>query len=58
MLKILVKNIKQVKQNVDDKQAQMLEHMKVIKEDLRAEILTEVNKQFVEIKDLIAKESE
>lgn len=46
MLKILVKNIKLVKKNVDDKQVSMIEHMKVIKEELKEEILDEVKSQF------------
>jgi len=53
MLKILVKNIKIVKKNVDDRQVIMMEQMKQIKQELKEEILDEVTQQFTEIKDLI-----
>jgi hypothetical protein len=58
MLKILVKNIKLVKKNVDDKQVSMIEHMKYIKEELKEEILDEVKNQFKEIKDIMQKHHE
>lgn len=43
MIKILVKNLKQVTAGVNLKQVQIKEQMNIIKEDLKQEIIEEVN---------------
>ena len=43
LIKIVVKNLKQVKVNVDNKHTHMKEQMNIIKEDLKKEIIGEVN---------------
>lgn len=43
MIKILVKNLKQVTNGVNLKQVQIKEQMNIIKEDLKQEIIEEVN---------------